>query len=303
MPNVNNNIAAVIVAYHSKKEHLESILERLDQQVKFVFIVDNTPESMELETLNSCFCNITSLKDNLGIACAQNIGIKKAISEGFKEILLLDDDSLPSKTMVDDLLLTRGNAEHNGLKVGAVGPLPISSHHNEPDGFTVPNGLKLSIIKSPLKHSDNYCEASFLIASGSLISVNTLEKVGLMREDFFIDCVDFEWCFKARSMGLSTIGAFNATMSHTLGDKPLKIFGRNLTVHSPLRHYYFFRNLYRLIFSSTTPKRYKLFFVYKSIIIAGIFAIYGKPRTKHIKMIILGLFHSLTGKMGKLNEE
>ncbi|MFX8766500.1 glycosyltransferase family 2 protein, partial [Acinetobacter baumannii] len=43
--------------------------------------------------------------------------------------------------------------------------------------------------------------STLLISSGSLISVEALKAVGLMRDYYFIDYVDTEWCLRAEYLG------------------------------------------------------------------------------------------------------
>ena len=85
-------------------------------------------------------------------------------------------------------------------------------------------------------------EADCVIASGSLIPVSTLEAVGDMEADLFIDLVDIEWGLRAKSQGYRNFISFSQVMAHTLGNGRISIFGKTISLHSPIRNYYSIRN-------------------------------------------------------------
>ena len=76
----------------------------------------------------------------------------------------------------------------------------------------------------------------FGMASGSFIPRQTLEEVGLMREEFWIDYIDYEFSFRVRKRGLRILGVGGARLNHRLGiANYLKILGKVLSfqVHPP----------------------------------------------------------------------
>ena len=70
--------AILIVLYYPNMGHLTSCLERLHLQDSIVILVDNTPEYIDLRCLKKFNVEIIQNLANLGIAAAQNIGIRKA---------------------------------------------------------------------------------------------------------------------------------------------------------------------------------------------------------------------------------
>lgn len=84
-----------------------------------------------------------------------------------------------------------------------------------------------------------------VIASGSLIKAELFREIGLMREGFFIDYVDTEFCLRAKTRGHNIMVVCNALLSHRLGNKvnhslgPMQVTTSN---HSPERRYTIFRN-------------------------------------------------------------
>lgn len=103
---------------------------------------------------------------------------------GADRVLLLDQDSVPSPGMVDLLASHLDTLLSAGIKVAAVGPRLIDRRWNSRDRLA-PRG-RSSI-------SAGLLEVDHLIASGALISLSTIDAVGEMRGDLFIDFVDIEW--------------------------------------------------------------------------------------------------------------
>jgi rhamnosyltransferase len=123
-----------------------------------------------------------------------------------------------------------------------------------------------------------------------------------MEDALFIDFVDLEWCIRARSKGYAVLGAPALRLQHSLGGQPVVIFGRAYPSHSPLRHYYMFRNAIALVRRSYVPWSWKSTELVKfpaRLIIYGLFL---PPRARHLGMAALGIWHGLTGQMGALRE-
>lgn len=297
---VMNKVAAIIVTYQPNQEDLNNLIDILSPQVTGIYIVDNasfericTPDKYEVKVI--------SLSENMGIACAQNIGLNAARSDGYCDYILFDQDSFPSETMVDTLLLTRNQALLAGIKVGAVGPVHIDQDSFSESYFIRTNRYNLIRVTKDTENNreKRYAVCDFLIASGCLFSESSLNDIGNMEERLFIDCVDIEWGFRALSKGYQCIAAFDADMFHKIGGPPLRLFGRDLTTHSPIRHYYFYRNFYHMCKRSYVPSVWKRHVFIKSTIQAFVFVLFLSPRLSHLKAIFKGVLHARRGRYGK----
>ncbi len=294
-----HNVAAIIVTYKPEERALLKLVDRLSQQVSRIYIVDNA-SSMELGLFRDDV-SLTELPSNMGIAYAQNFGLRKATAEGFTDFVLFDQDSLPSETMVFDLLQTRRQAASVGIRVAAVGPVHIDQDSFSENIFIdTLNGRVDKLQPQALREAGrSFARCDFLIASGCLLSIKALEAIGYMEDELFIDCVDIEWGFRAKSIGWHCIASFNAQMFHKIGEAPLKLLGRSITTHTPLRHYYFYRNFYQLVKRAYIPSCWKWHTLAKSCIQAVIFSLFLAPRFEQLKYILKGIFHGLVSKSGK----
>src|SRR5579859_5229168 len=67
------------------------------------------------------------------------------------------------------------------------------------------------------EESGGWEEAESVITSGSLITLKAHAVVGPFREEFFIDYVDTEYCFRARAKGYRVIRTRKLIMRHAIG--------------------------------------------------------------------------------------
>lgn len=232
-----------IVTFNPILENLEALIK---SEKNDVIIVDNASSNQEI--LNKKLSNfdnvvIISLSENNGIAYAQNLAIKYAVEKRIKFILFFDQDSHIDKNFISNLFLDFERISTNTKQVAAIGPRLI----DEKQGFYFP-ALKFNnyglIDKISVENISEPIEVSFLISSGTLVSVKALKEIGLMRDEFFIDFVDTEWCFRALSMGYKLYMSDKAFMKHSIGDDTLKFANFNIPVHSGFRRYYRIRNLF-----------------------------------------------------------
>ena len=292
-----DKIHAVVVTYFPNIVDLENELAILTKQVSCIWLIDNGSGPRLQKWFNdspyASEVQFVAMTSNEGIAIAQNKGIAFSIHAGADYVLLMDQDSQPSKDMVE-VLLQKAKELPN---VAAVGPKYLDQrrkargYSSKIQPVEIEADMNTHLVK-PVTH---------LISSGCLIPVPAFNQVGTMREDLFIDYVDIEWCFRAKAKGLQSYEISNARMQHQLGDEPLRFFGKTVASHSPLRHYYQFRNALLVYRSEGVSLSWKLkdalYMTQKFII----FMLLAKPRAMHIKMMILGLWHGVLKKSGDFN--
>ena len=231
LPN-GKQVCAIAVTYHPDGE-FPARISRILPQVGALVIVDNGSATAEVGMLRGIAANpMISLvlnPDNFGIARALNIGIERALSMGFKWTLLLDQDSVPDDDMVQTLLAVHADFPDKD-RLAVVG-----------SGFRDVNSKE----STPIKVGDSWVEVECVITSGSLIPLAVHAAVGAFREEFFIDYVDIEYCYRARARGFRVIKTRAALMSHSIGAitrHNLLGFKKWTYNHSPDRRYYIARN-------------------------------------------------------------
>jgi rhamnosyltransferase len=118
--------------------------------------------------------------------------------------------------MVATLLAAEGDLLGKGKQVAAVGPQFIDENSGNPSPAIRHYYFRIQKLYLDPSSSDPV-ETDHMIASGSIIRTSVLDSVGAMREDFFIDWVDIEWCMRARSMGYLSYYVPSVVMKHSVG--------------------------------------------------------------------------------------
>lgn len=302
-------IAAVIVSFNPEANSFSELLQKLAPQVDQLFIVDNSPPVND-DTFKFCVAAeidreqawVIRLGDNFGIAAALNIGIERALENGADFVLLSDQDSLPTDDMVANLRRAYTALMCSGIRLGIVGPTFTDLH----TGITYPFQVKVPgrFFYGHKTPTDDFphSEALTLITSGMLIPAEVLRDVGPMREDFFIDQVDIEWCHRARSKGYRIYGTGWARMYQRMGEARLRVWylrWRHESAYSPLRIYYRLRNFVAMLKLDFIDLRWKVRNSWYCLGIIYTHVFFGKQPVNTLKMSAKGVWHGLRGIMGR----
>ena len=257
-----------MVVSFNPDDGFEKRLAALSAQVSETIVVDNTTKPADrarvVAICRRLGCVLHANGENVGVAEALNRGVSAARQRGATAVLTMDHDSSPSSDMVAELLTTLNDARAAGLRVGLVAPGVI-------DGATGRGGPDRGDVRV-------WRETTLAITSGSLVPLSVFESVGLFRSDFFIDCVDQEFCLRLREHGYRVVQSHRALLIHHLGSPRLHhVLGRTFipTNHPPSRRFYMARNLVwtsKLLLLSqprvVLPMMFKL--VKAAVLIAGL---------------------------------
>jgi len=300
-----HSIAAIIVTYYPD-DRLSDLLFSIGKQVDDIWVIDNgsTGQSKKiieklLKGSNTSF-NLILNKENLGLATAQNQGIKEAMNLGVNWILLLDQDSIPAHDMTKELMFA-ADSYNKKEYIGMLTP-----RHENDDGklsipsYSVKSKFLLRRYFMDLNEVDDML--AFGMASGSLIPSHVLKEVGMMKEDFWIDYIDYDFSFRLRELGYRIIGVGAARLKHRLGDTSRINFGKKYLsyhVHPAFRRYTIYRN--RVLVLRQHGLKFPSFLIFEILSIGKDFLklifIEDKKLSK-FNAIIRGLIDGLLGKGG-----
>lgn len=302
------DITAVLVSYNPNIEVLRAAVRAVLNQVSAVFVIDNASSNFSPAWFDDFKdqknLHLLPKQENLGIAAAHNIGIKQAVEKGAEFVLLLDQDSQAGADMVMQLRSAYLNLDEKGIQVAALGP-----QYQDADNGKLSQFIKIRrfpFVSNQNSENTSLVEADFLISSGSLIPVSALDIVGLMDESLFIDSVDTEWCFRAKSKGLKVFGVCGAVMTHTLGEQRKEVSWlfqkRMVFFHKPFRYYYMFRNSLLLYRRSYMPWSWKFADMLRCLKMAFFFSWAAENRFIFLKMMYFGIMDGLKGITGKRSD-
>ncbi len=301
----SDSVYAVVVTFNPDITVLRRALQRLKGQVSGVVVVDNGSRNRdELRVVDDVDDRIELvwLTENRGIGYAHNVGIARVRTHGGGYVLILDQDSIPAADMVHALTSVANRVQALHSKVGAVGARYVGRHAGNDSFFVQFGALKFRrVFCGAGTQPERFVKADFLISSGTLFPIATLEKVGGMDEGLFIDHVDTEWFLRANRQGYYSYGACDALMEHGLGDETIRIwFGRWRFVprHRPFRYYYMFRNSILLYKREYAPGRWIWNDVLRLMFIFVVFGLFSKRRGEYMKMMWRGMIDGVRGVTG-----
>jgi rhamnosyltransferase len=300
-------IVPIVVTYNPDSETLLASLKILLSQAQTIVVVDNGSlfnidailHNLGTEKYNRI--RLLALMDNYGLGRAYNAGISIARSLNATFILLMDHDSIPESDMLRKLHAAFINLENQEKPVCAVGPRYQDRVTRRLSQFVRINPLRLA--QSCCDSGVEYVRTDFLISSGSLISIQSLNQIGGMDEDLFIDHVDTEWCFRAGSKGFEIYGICDAVMLHSLGDRQTRIWWgrwRNIPFHQPFRYYYIFRNSILLWQRPYMPTAWKRVDKLRVLYLLLFFTTFSPNRIANFRMMMKGLRDGFNKRTGKL---
>lgn len=228
-------ICGVIVTYQPDLE-FSSRAQRLITQVAQVVVVDNGSSESRVGQLRE-FADKRNVSlilnhSNEGVARALNQGAEWATAQGYGWILTLDQDTLVEQDMVESLCAVyRTFPDKRKLAM-------IGSNYTD-------TATRRPFLTSSGDDDCSWLEVKTTITSGSLIPLSTYRMMGPFREELFIDCVDFEYCLRAHSMGFHVLMTRRPLMQHGIGNATMHNLPWKTTRtsnHSPTRRYFMTRN-------------------------------------------------------------
>jgi rhamnosyltransferase len=287
------NVCAVLVTYHPDSE-FPARLSRIIPQVGGTVIVDNGSCDMSSRMLRelSAGSTLTLINnlENLGIARALNLGAQHALAHGYSWALLLDQDTDVDEDMVERLLATHASCPY-GDRLAVVG-----SRFRDSNG----RPAEPSYLDSKGEHWD---EVESVITSGSLLALDVYAAVGPFRDEFFIDYVDTEYCFRARAAGYRVIETRRPLMSHTVGaPTPHRMLWRTkwTTNHSPDRRYYIARNNTVLLreYGTASGGSWQIKSIVRCFRLCKRIAFFERDKAAKIFAVCQGWWDAVRGRMG-----
>lgn len=237
--------AGVVILYQPDEDVIKNIMSYV-QLVKTLYVVDNT-EHFSDEVISVVkkikalpHVEYLAMPDNPGIAVALNCAFKKAKEEGYEWIISLDQDSNFKSNILD---VYQGKINSNvpdANRVAIYTPIYVFERKRD-------------------KKIDEDCFVKLTMQSASLFNLSIFNEIGPFREDFFLDCVDYDYCCKAIKCNYHIVQCAKALLNHNPGitkTKKILFFKYKYGYMSPLRLYYQVRNLLQL------SKEYKSFYLF-----------------------------------------
>lgn len=249
-------VSIIIVNYNTKKfiiPCLESIKKYAPKGAE-VIVIDNNSSDGSVEALNDLRFNNKDLRlienqKNLGYARAVNQGIKAANGD---YLFVLNPDTRLTKSVINQLL--NFTLLHKGVSLGVVSPRLLNmdgsvqaSCYHEPTIIGAAKEYFFGIKGAFGKYAprgDEPVIVDAVVGAAMFIPCNTINKVGLFNESYFMYFEDLDYCRKARNAGLKIYYLPTAKVYHahggvtkTVGDKARQwLVESSLVYHGKMMH-------------------------------------------------------------------
>jgi GT2 family glycosyltransferase len=227
---VPNLITCIVVVNWNGKEILQKCLSSLFDNTASseykVVVVDNASSDGSVEMLQEKFPQIKLIKNtqNTGFSKANNQGIRFALKNGAKHILLLNNDVEITNARWLEVL---SDVLESAPKIGIVGCKLLY-----PDG-TIQHAGGVIKLRVPYhrgegaKDADQYDKVEsvdYVSGAALLIKSDVIRRIGLLDEGFTpLYYEDTDWCVRARLYGYEVAYTPNPMLIHHCGSSSSKL--------------------------------------------------------------------------------
>lgn len=267
-------LPVIIVTYFPSKTLIENIekLQKLET-ISSIYVVDNTAEyNKYIEQLYE-YSKVILIKNktNVGIGKAQNIAMKALFRKSENWAITFDQDSIIFTDIFDKYLdyINKNDCTKIGI---------ISSDYYDKGSQT--NAFNNSSV----------IYVNEVISSGSLLNLKVVDQLGYFKENFFMDIIDNEYCYRLRKFGYEILVTPGVGFQHTMGNITKKnVLGLKFYLYNQnyRRLYYRTRNklwLIHLYKDKSLARKYK-----KSILIDFIKIFFEDDKKMKFKSFFCGI--------------
>ena len=236
------DVAVVIVNYNGFEDSVECIKSVIETGVdsKIVFI-DNASKINEADEIKQLFKDVECIRvnNNYGYSAGCNIGIRYALLHNYKYVLILNNDTIIDKEMI---YILRDKADKKVISV------PKMLYYSEPNVIWYGGGKidkktgNAKNLKMNFKDDSETEVQQCTFATGCclMLSMATINAIGMLDESFFMYCEDEEYSLRALKNNIEIIYVPTAKLWH----KVSKSTGGS---ESAFCFYYLTRNILKCI--------------------------------------------------------
>jgi rhamnopyranosyl-N-acetylglucosaminyl-diphospho-decaprenol beta-1,3/1,4-galactofuranosyltransferase len=212
-----------------------------------IVVVDNASTDGTVEALRvlpgPVPVHVVELDTNTGGAGGFHTGLEVALARGADLVWLMDDDGAPAKDCLE--LLLPHITDHD-----FIGPAVVAEHDESRLCFPIRLPGRSTVVHRLVDVEraahDGLVAGVVIPFNGVLVTRELVERIGLVREEFFIWGDDVEYLWRAREAGARIATVVAARFRHPATDDlgtPM-MFGRTTYNHTPseLKHYCMCRN-------------------------------------------------------------
>ena len=207
------NLAIVIVNFNGVDDTLVCIDSILLSTCKFdyqIIVVDNGSKKNEAEMISEKYSKVVTIRseENLGFSGGNNVAIRYAQNNEFSHVLLLNNDTVIDSEMLD-ILMTKSRED--------IVTIPRMMYYSCKENVWYGGGRinkfsgNVNVCKT-ISSTEEIC--TFATGCCMLIPIRVFEKVGLLKESYFMYCEDTEFSIRLVKAGVKMLYIPNAVLWH-----------------------------------------------------------------------------------------
>jgi len=214
-------LVATIILNTNRREDTIACLDSLEQstykKIKTI-VLDNDSSDGSFEAIRSSFpsVQIVQLKENLGYAGNNNVGVQAALDQGANWVFVLNEDTI----LAPDCLAHMVTVAERDPKIGIIGPMVY--HYDEPNIIQTAggqlgrfwDGSHLAHNEPDLGQYEQPYPVDWISGCAILVKREVIEQLGSLDERFFYYWEETEWCLRAREGGWSIFLVPKAKLWH-----------------------------------------------------------------------------------------
>ena len=186
-----------------------------------IYLVDNGSTDGSADYLKTLFPSVTLIRSstNLGFGGGNNLGIERALKDGYDAVFLLNND-----TIIDEPFLEIIESKCMDPSIGIIGPVVVNG--DDPK-TTQCRGGTVSINFSTFPYigqgevfakSDIISEVGYVLGAAMLIKKEVIKKIGMFDQEFFPAYVEeADLCYRAKLLGYRSVISHSARIRHIGG--------------------------------------------------------------------------------------
>ena len=235
--NKEEKVSIVILNWNGKNDTNECLysLKNINYKNYEIIVIDNGSTDGSVQFLKREYQNIILIenKRNLGFTGGNNVGIKRALKNGAKYVVLLNNDTIVDKDVIKEMI----NIYAINPNIGLIGPKVL--YYDDPAKIWCAGGHYSKFLgkgkmyghQAKMKTSfSNIEKVDWISFCVVMIKAEVFENIGLLDNDFFFTSEDLDFCRRAVRKGFICMYTPKAIVRHKISkdsgglDGPFNIY-------------------------------------------------------------------------------
>lgn len=231
-------LGATVVLFNPTPADIDNLI--LLAKSAEVVAVDNTPDPDEdlHARLRGQGVPVIENRNVGGLARGLNLGVRELFARGCDVSCLFDQDSRPPENYFAAIESAADALDRRDFIIGPVVHIVELDEKLPAADFS---RWRVSVRQVPADLR-TLISSAFIITSGAAISRAAVDKLGEFKEEYFIECLDTEYSFRAAVAGVPSYIHGGVVMEHSIANTTRHALGFVAYNRSPERCYYCARN-------------------------------------------------------------